>query len=383
MLRIIKAIILGNKNNIIPGFLCIAITIVIFIVGLWPLSFHPKNKVEWLSGKKGIHFYGRGIVYSPELFNSEEESIFQNNSITIEIFLQPEKEPDKNLPRIISLYDGKKAELLTLSQWKTTLIIIKNEDTNLRDNKTPKIGFKNALLKGEVQFITITSQPEGTDIYLKGKSAKSFPHFTLIDKSTKYWQLVIGNSPTGKQPWTGNILGLAIYNRSLREKEVFQHYQIWLKNSSQILENKGLSALYLFDEHYGTLAHNKVGAQHHLLIPETFQVLKKSILIMPWKDFRLNLSYLKDILVNIVGFIPFGFIFSIFLYNKKQLPISRIYLITIFLGGGISLIIELLQAYLVTRSSQMIDLICNILGTFLGIMLFRIIYHTPTLLRRP
>jgi VanZ family protein len=383
MLRIIKAIISGNKHNIIPGFLCIAITIVIFIVGLWPLSFHPKNKVEWLSGKKGIHFYGGGIVYSPELFNGEGESFSQNSSITIEIFLQPEEEPDKNLPRIISLYDGKKAELLTLSQWKTTLIIIKNEDTNLKDNKTHKIGFENALPKGEVQFITITSQPEGTDIYLKGKSAKSFPHFTLIDKSTKYWQLVIGNSPTGKQPWTGNILGLAIYNRSLREKEVFQHYQIWLKKSSQILENKGLAALYLFDEHYGTLAHNKVGAQHHLLIPETLQVLKKSILIMPWKDFRLNVSYLKDILVNIVGFIPFGYIFSIFLYNKKQLPITRIYLITILLGGGISLIIELLQAYLVTRSSQMIDLICNMLGTFLGIMLFRIIYHTPTLLRRP
>jgi VanZ family protein len=210
-------------------------------------------------------------------------------------------------------------------------------------------------------------------LYLDGKLAKFYPNFNLITENMKIsGQLVLGNSPTGKQPWNGNIFGLAIYDRFLKEEEVFQNYQNWLKNGSPtVSENEGLAALYLFDEHYRTVVQNHAGQQYHLLIPATFQILQKIILIQPWEDFRLNLSYLSDILINIMGFIPLGFFFSTFLYNVKQLSRYRIYLITVFLGGGMSLSIELLQVYLVTRSSQMTDSICNTLGTVVGVFLFQ------------
>jgi len=70
------------------------------------MNFHPKNEVEWLPDKNGIRFYGRGIVYSPEPFNGQKQNFFQNKSISIELWLQPETEPDRYTPQLFSLYDG-------------------------------------------------------------------------------------------------------------------------------------------------------------------------------------------------------------------------------------------------------------------------------------
>jgi hypothetical protein len=320
------------------------------------MNFYPENEVEWLPNKNGIRFYGRGIVYSPEIFNAKKQNLFQNNSISIELWLQPKTEPDKYTPQIFSFYDSKGVDFIILRQWKSHLEIIHSQLIGT-DNiaRSKRIGLGNALPSGIPEFITISSDKEGTAIYINGKLAKYYHNYKLIDDNMKiFGQLVLGNSPTGEQPWDGNIFGLAIYNRSLKEKEVFQNYQNWLKNGSPtVTENEGLTALYLFDERHGNLIHNKVGAQHHLLIPETFQILKKSILVMPWKDFRLNLSYLTDILVNIIGFVPFGFVFPAFLFRATSLTRNRIYIITVLLGSGISLVIELFQVYLVTRSSQM------------------------------
>jgi hypothetical protein len=358
-----SATILKDKNNIFLGVICLAICIVIFIVGLWPMNFHPKNEVEWLLNKNGIRFYGRGIVYSPEIFNVQKQNLFQNNSISIELWLQPKTEPNKYTPQIFSFYDGRGVDFIILRQWKSELEIIRSQ--------YKRIWLGNALPSGIPRFITITSEKEGTAIYINGKPVRYYPDYKLIDDTMRtYGQLVLGNSPTGKQPWKGDIFGLAIYNRSLKGKEVFQNYQDWLKNGSPtVSENKSLAALYLFDERHGNLIHNKVGPWDYLLIPETFQMLKKSVMVMPWKDFRLNLSYLTDILVNIIGFIPFGFIFPAFLFRATSLIRYRIYIITILLGSGMSLVIELIQVYLVTRSSQMTDLIGNTLGTILGIIL--------------
>jgi len=164
---------------------------------------------------------------------------------------------------------------------------------------------------------------------------------------------------------------MAIYNRSLRDNEVYQRYQAWLKHIPQSLsKNEGPVQLYLFDEHEGTLVHNHTGQEYDLFVPAIFHVLQKTILTLPWKQFRLTRSYFTDVFINIVGFIPFGFFFYAFLNNIKKASRAKNYLIAIFLGGGISLAIELFQVYLPTRSSSLTDLICNILGTILGVIIF-------------
>jgi glycopeptide antibiotics resistance protein len=77
-----------------------------------------------------------------------------------------------------------------------------------------------------------------------------------------------------------------------------------------------------------------------------------------------------DILTNILGFIPFGFFFSAYLWMKKPRSNFRILLLSIIIAGCISLSIELTQVYLPTRNSQLTDVIMNILGTVVGVVLF-------------
>jgi len=37
-------------------------------------------------------------------------------------------------------------------------------------------------------------------------------------------RIVIGNDPSGVKPWTGEILGLAIYNQALSQEQVSEHF---------------------------------------------------------------------------------------------------------------------------------------------------------------
>lgn len=376
-----------NKKNRLHEIILLAICIAIFLAGLWPLNFHPENKVEWLQDKNGIRFRGRGIIYSPEPLNKSKQPLFQNGSISIEVLLQPETVPRCRcyIDQIFSLYNSSnKSEYFSLGQWKSSLLIRKRSVNSKKHREYEEISQRNALPMGKIRFITITSNKNGTTIYIDGKLTKFSSNYTLIGKNKRlFGQIILGNSPTGKNIWTGNLFGLAIYNQSLKADQVFQHYQTWLHDGSpSTSEKEGAVSLYLFDEHHGPLVHSRLGLKHHLLIPTTFQVFQKTILVPPWRNPRLTISYLKDILINIIGFIPFGFFFSSYLYNIKHFSRRRIYFITILLGGGISLIIELLQVYLPSRTSSLTDLICNILGTMLGVVLFHLTHQALHLINR-
>ncbi len=54
-----------------------------------------------------------------------------------------------------------------------------------------------------------------------------------------------------------------------------------------------------------------------------------------------------------------------------NLPVRRLYYITILLGFCVSLTIELTQAYLPTRGSSLLDVINNTLGTAIGAFLLK------------
>jgi glycopeptide antibiotics resistance protein len=77
-----------------------------------------------------------------------------------------------------------------------------------------------------------------------------------------------------------------------------------------------------------------------------------------------------DVLTNLLGFIPFGFFLSAYLWMRKPRSIFRLLLISVIIAGCISLSIELIQVYLPTRSSQLTDILTNIFGAFLGGILF-------------
>ena len=134
----------------------------------------------------------------------------------------------------------------------------------------------------------------------------------------------------------------------------------------------GLIGLYPFTEGQGDSVRNLAGGAHPLLKPAVFHPLQKVILEWPTKEQLKRWSFYQDVAVNILGFIPLGFFFALWLLRFTRLPTSQPGTVTLVLGSGISLGIELTQVYLPTRNSQASDLVFNILGTLVGIVMLRL-----------
>jgi glycopeptide antibiotics resistance protein len=110
---------------------------------------------------------------------------------------------------------------------------------------------------------------------------------------------------------------------------------------------------------------------NELMIPEMFKPLKLNVLDLPSHDFLWSRSLIQDVMINIIMFIPFGFFCAGLLGKTHRLKISTLYVITAFLGFVVSLTIEMLQVYLPTRDSSLTDVICNVLGAIMGLVLYQ------------
>jgi VanZ family protein len=169
--------------------------------------------------------------------------------------------------------------------------------------------------------------------------------------------------------WPGQLRGLAIYETELTASQVAKHYETWTtQGAPELRGNEHVAALYLFNEHTGNIIHNAVHSGIDLYIPKRFSLLHQTFLEPFWKEFKPEWNYLRDTMMNIVGFIPLGFFF--YAYWTSARPVKSAALAAVILGFAVSLTIEILQSYLPNRNSGTTDLITNTLGTFLGVKLY-------------
>lgn len=362
----------GNKYS---GIICLCVITVIIIAGLWPFNFIPGNKVERLQNDNGIRFYGQGIVFSPEPINIRKTA-YLNSSITIELFIRPHRVSHSMMSSLLTLYDRDRENIL-IGQWIKELFIRVPCDPSINiehPKRYCEISIENALEEDTTHLISLTSGNGSTAIYIDGSLMNSFPNFSLLsDERRLSGQLVLGNSPDGRHTWNGTFLGLAIYDQTLDDKEILINYRSWHKYGHPLFLIRQIKpiVLYLFDEHFGAQIRDHSGSGINLLIPAIFQPFRRTILGMPRKDQWFSHWNIIDVSVNILGFLPFGFFLFAWLQQTKNLTTSHSYFFSILLGACISLAIELVQAYLPTRDSSLLDIFSNILGTVVGVLLFK------------
>jgi VanZ family protein len=351
------------------GWLCVLNLAGILIAGLWPFTPFPKNRVEWLPSDNGIRFDGRGLVYGLENSLGAAPQSQGGNTLTVELWLKPEIEPHRNLPVFLTIYDRHNSEAVTIGQWRSGLIVRwKNLDTPL-DFK--EFGVRDVLGAGERRILAITFDASRSVVFVDGKLKRQYasnPVSTLDGKSIRF---VLGNSPNGRDSWAGDLFAFALYNRSLSPGEVSRNYEEWeRKGLPAVSVQNGLVGLFRFTEKTGDRASNQIAPEGDLRIPRYFHPLHKEILTRPWNDFQVTRSYLLDMLVNFLGFIPFGFF--LFAWSSRSLGVSRrkavvfILLISAALSGSI----EVLQVWIPLRDSQIMDLLMNTLGAGVGSLLF-------------
>lgn len=335
-----------------------------------PFNFQLKNRVQWVEGENGIHFYGRGIAYSPGLSASEKIPSIDTNEISIEIWMEPDDITKKNWSHIITFFDSEGAEYFTLAQWNNNLIVISNRTLKKKPNKLiDNLWVRDVLFAGEKQFVTITGNRKRTVVYLEGDRKRSQTYFKLFEENRRLSpDFILGSSLTGKKPWVGSVFGIAIYHRTMNKEEVLQSYRSWLDHGiPETFGRKSPYELFLFDEHEGTVAKNRVPGKQNLIIPEKYRIFRKSILALPGENIRI---IKMDIIINILGFIPLGFILLAYLSRSTRLSGFTLFILATLSGTGLSLVIELLQVYLPMRVSSLMDLLCNSSGTLIGIIFY-------------
>ncbi len=351
--------------------ICLAVLLAILVAGLWPFNFLPKNKVEWLPDRDGVRFHGQGIISGSVLDQKRWQRMFQGRAITIEIRVRPAMETT-SAPGIVTLFDGRTPEIFAIRQWRSHLVVWSRADDpadRKRDVPYQEIGHREAFPKDQEVFIAIASDRSGTALYINGQPVRNYPRRSLLAADLSGNPLLIlGNSPDGGNQWTGDIMGIVIYSRVLKPDEVFRDFQFWLQNDTfSIKQQSGLVALYPFYERKGEMIRNVANPDEALTMSETFKPVQRKVLLSPWHEIRWNLPLFQDVSINILGFIPAGFFFAACLLRKPGRKRLNVYVTVVLLGTGLSLLIELTQAWLPARDSSLADVVCNSAGTMLGI----------------
>jgi VanZ family protein len=79
----------------------------------------------------------------------------------------------------------------------------------------------------------------------------------------------------------------------------------------------------------------------------------------------------RDFIINIVGFIPFGYLLLMYLVSGKiKGGLFGLTLLAVIAGTGTSLVLEIVQYYIPGRTSSLFDLIANGIGTCIGVVYF-------------
>jgi hypothetical protein len=340
------------------AIICIAVLGITLTLGLWP--FHaPRNEVTWLGNHEGLRFARHSTVLS----SSPLPSALPNGTDgSLEIWLQPGRTEAGGT--LLALYDPMSQRTFSISQSLPDLLLKTAGPGDSSPGRPAKLYVVDVFRKLRPIFITITSGERGTIVYLDGVPVKTTSQFRLSAQAFS-GHLVIGDAPGQSDSWPGQLFGLAIYHRELTEQQVLRHYVTWeQKGRPEFTRDDSAAALYLFDEHTGSVVHDKTGSGVDLYIPKTYTVIGQIFLEPVWTEFNTGRGYWSSAFKNIVGFVPFGFCF--YAYMATILSIKRATLVTVALGTAVSLTIEILQAYLPTRDSGTTDLITNTLGTWIG-----------------
>jgi hypothetical protein len=344
--------------------LCGSVLCAILAVGLWPFSPYLKNEAGWLGKENGVRFGGRGIILSSGTFKITRSP--GELSSSLEIWMRPAS--DNGTGTILALSTRENPKQIRVRQYTDGLLVqreIGDRGPRLRNDE---IEIKHVFRQGKEAFITVTAGAPGTAVYLNGVPIRMYPEFGL-ESNDFSGQLVLGTSPVAYDTWSGQLRGVAIYSQQLTAAQVLQHYATWTGSGRpDIGRTERPVALYLFEEQAGTVIHNQIPSGPDLYVPQRYEILHKTFWRLPWKEFRFNWSYFTDVLINVAGFIPFGFLFCAYLSLSRRSDSARFS--TVVLGASVSLAIETLQGYLPTRTSSITDIIMNTFGTGIGATLY-------------
>ncbi|MBN2254264.1 MAG: VanZ family protein, partial [Deltaproteobacteria bacterium] len=173
------------------------------------------------------------------------------------------------------------------------------------------------------------------------------------------YPLVVGSDARGRSSWKGSIRTIAIFNRALQEKEI-------LALSGNLRDLAPLICYAYTDMDGPSIKDSGIPPPADLFVPHRFVPFQRDFLELPGMGHIKFTVRIMDIIINVAGFIPLGLILSLY-YSQENESFIRPLIMAVIVGALTSLIIESSQAFLAGRSSSMLDLVNNIIGSSLGV----------------
>ncbi len=367
---------MANIKTILLATICLGVCSGIFIFGFWPFCYRPVNTAWLLDDGTGIHFEGEknrpkiktgGIAYTPQPIVYPQSDDSEKGAFSLEIWAEAAAEFHRGVGCIAILKGEGLEQEIFIGQWKSALIIRSFFYKSKRSRYYREVGVRGVLPANHSSFITISSNSKGTAVFRDGKLVRRISGVRLLpeDESLTGYRIFLGNGPNVGSPWIGNIYGFALYDRALTEREALNSYHNWTVHSKpKATRLSGPIVRYGFENVGERTVNSSAGKKNSLFIPLRFDLNQK--ILNPRRNDELDKS---DFLINIIGFVPFGFFLLLWLSQVRYMRLWQAMLIVIFAGFLFSLGIESFQAYMPTRHSSRLDLICNTAGTLIGVFL--------------
>lgn len=341
------------------GALSVVIFLGILFCTLWPFKLSPANNIRW-SPSGWVAFGHGGIMFTtvPLTFDSSDPG----NGCAVELLLRP-TDLDSN-GTILGTYRPGNPKQFVVRHWHEGLLVT-HDRVGPGGFKRQKFDLGHAFQADKPTLLTMSSGPEGTVVYLDGKKAQTFPHF-VITRQQLSGQFVLGNSATDFAPWIGELRGVALYSKELTAPEALEHYNEWITPGSRP-DLTAAVARYDFKELHDSEVPNEVAGGPGLEVPKVLRIPDKVMLKSPLQEYRDDGQFRKDFIVNVIGFIPMGFLLCGYWTLTKNPRFA--FVGAVLFCAMFSFSIEVAQAFIPNRGSGWTDVISNTLGGIVGAVL--------------
>lgn len=350
--------------------------VAVIIAVLYPFDFdfkkhNVRNNARWLKTKNGIQFQQKGQIISKGSTSGLYQTLSRGDGLSLEVWVRPYNIVQDGPARILSYSFDPYLRNFTLAQSKDKLVVRVRTEATDPNGENPHVEVPGIFEANKICHIVFTYDFVRECVYINGKRHECYNtlkgNFSNWDSSFK---LLIGNEAFGGRPWFGEIYFAAIYDRALDSGEIQKRYKAGLSENNSSNKNANISnsvpvACYLFNEKEGAELNDTGGSPYKITlnIPENIAAKDTILGISSITVLKRNINA-KDLILNILGFIPLGFLMHSLVKLKFQSG-KTIFFILIF-GLSISLGCEILQHYLPTRNSSIVDILTNLAGLGIG-----------------
>lgn len=336
---------------------------------LYPYKFYfPITKSNGLIKKEScISLKEPGIAITKNNIEQFTEQLMKTNCLSIEMYLKTKKTQQIGPARIFSFSKDRMRRNFTIGQQNNDLIFRLRTTGNNLNGTAPEIKIPEVFADTTNKLILITYDGRFTKCFVNKKLILSTDKIHgSFDNWNKNYALVLGNEATRNRPWLGSIYYIRVYNKVINP-----------------LNHNQTNSIPLIDFNFKNECNNyivnnsKKLSQIKLLIPKTFVPRVNHFDLFPfryWPFKALSLATFFTILFNVFLFYPIGVGGWVLFKNLTNEGTHPIIWVTFF-GLLLSLLIEILQIYIPARDPNIVDVLTNSVGTWLGAYTSKFFFH--------